>query len=64
MGFGRESNAFGRGGQGQTTQIERDMNYGDSNPNRRKGVATGSKNYPCRNFQKNGTCRYVQYDLL
>eukprot|EP01084_Bolivina_argentea_P276762 472316_1 len=58
MGFGRGGDAFRRGGQGQATQNERDMNCGDNNPNLRKGVAMGSKNYPCRNFQKKGTCRF------
>ncbi len=64
MGFSRGSTAFRRGWEGQATQNERGMNC-DDRPNLRKGGnGIGTKNYMCRNYQKRGTCRYVQEDLL
>ncbi len=65
LGFGRRGTAFGSEGEGQATQNESGMSCDDGGRNSRKGGnCIGTKNYVCRNYQKRGTCRYVQEDLL
>ncbi len=65
MGFGRVGSTTRRGGQqGQATQNEGDVHCGDNQNLRKGGVAAVTKMYACRNYQKRGTCRYVQEDVL